>query len=110
MIVVLHDLFVSDLKQLPDSLLYTRVHDLAIHLRSRRGHPIVTCSRIACLSSQRTSGGSVGLITNLGELSGSTESCRSTEKSIPVMVSGVMLLMVSFNVVQNACVSGDSLE
>jgi hypothetical protein len=33
---MLHDLVVSDLKQLPDSLLYACVHDLAMYPRSRR--------------------------------------------------------------------------
>jgi hypothetical protein len=50
------------------------------------------CSRMACRVSFLTSGGSVGLMTMRGELSGSTDSWRRTETSMLVMVSGVILV------------------
>jgi hypothetical protein len=98
--VELHDfVLVSEAKSFPESRLYAFVQDLARYPRRSSGQPIVACSRIAFLSSLQTSGGRVRLITSRGEFSGSTDSWRRTDISMLVIVSGVMLMIVSFRVV-----------
>jgi hypothetical protein len=89
---------VSDVNLFPDSRLKGRVHKLARYPHNRSGHPIAACSQIACLISFWTSGGRVGLIPSHGKLLGSTESCCSTEMSMFVIVSRVMLPMDSYRV------------